>query len=113
GFVSAHGTATVFNDLMEAKALALVFPAVPPLNSIKSAVGHTLGAAGALEALLCVRTLETGLVAPTPGLVDQDSEISLDVVHGAARKINPRAVLSTSSGFGGTNASVVLQSGLP
>jgi 3-oxoacyl-[acyl-carrier-protein] synthase II len=112
GFVSAHGTATAFNDLMEAKAMAQVFSAVPPVNSIKSAIGHTLGAAGALEAVLCVRTLETGLVTPTSGLVEQDPEIALDVVR-ELRKIDLRTVLSTSSGFGGTNAAIVLKSGLP
>jgi 3-oxoacyl-[acyl-carrier-protein] synthase II len=109
GFVSAHGTATVFNDLMEHKALTQVFGAQPPpVNSIKSAIGHTLGAAGALEAVLCVRTLETGLITPTPGLVELDPEIGLDVVRDQARMVNPRAVLSTSSGFGGTNAAIVL-----
>ena len=109
GFVSAHGTATLFNDLMEAKALALSFgAAIPPVNSIKSAVGHTLGAAGALEAVLCVRTLETGLATPTPGLVELDAEIPLDVVRDEPRALHPRAVLSTSSGFGGTNAAIVL-----
>ena len=109
-FVSAHGTATPFNDLMEAKALALVFGAlIPPVNSIKSAVGHTLGAAGALEALLCVRTLETGLITPTPGLNEQDPEIALDVVRDQPRRVSARAVLSTSSGFGGTNAAIVLR----
>jgi 3-oxoacyl-[acyl-carrier-protein] synthase II len=109
GYVSAHGTATPFNDLMEAKALALVFGArVPPINSIKSAIGHTLGAAGALEALLCVRTLETGLITPTPGLTEPDPEIALDVVRDQPRQIQTRAVLSTSSGFGGTNAAIVL-----
>jgi 3-oxoacyl-[acyl-carrier-protein] synthase II len=109
-YVSAHGTATPFNDLMEAKALAQVFGArVPPVNSIKSAVGHTLGAAGALEALLCVRTLETGLVTPTPGLHEQDPEIHLDVVRDQPRRVEARAVLSTSSGFGGTNAAIVLR----
>lgn len=109
GFVSAHGTATNFNDLMEAKALALAFGArIPPVNSIKSALGHTLGAAAALEALACVRTLETGLVPPTPGLHELDPEIALDVVRGTPRDLGPRVVLSTASGFGGTNAAVVL-----
>jgi 3-oxoacyl-[acyl-carrier-protein] synthase II len=111
-FVSAHGTATVFNDLMEAKALRQVLgartPSVP-VNSIKSALGHTLGAAGALEALLCVRTLETGVIAPTPGLTDRDPEIDLDVVTGNARHALVRVALSTSSGFGGTNAAIVLR----
>jgi 3-oxoacyl-[acyl-carrier-protein] synthase II len=111
GYVSAHGTATVFNDLMESKALALLLgDAAPttPLNSIKGALGHTLGAAAALEALACVRTLETGLVPPTAGAREIDPEIRLDVVHGAARAVSPSVALSTSSGFGGTNAAVVL-----
>jgi 3-oxoacyl-[acyl-carrier-protein] synthase II len=110
-YVSAHGTATVFNDLMEAKALAAVLGAragATPVNSVKSAVGHTLGAAGALEALVCVRTLETGLITPTPGLVEPDPEIPLDVVRERARAVEARLALSTSSGFGGTNAAIVL-----
>ncbi len=111
GYVSAHGTATPFNDLMEAKAMALVFGArasSTPLNSIKSALGHTLGAAAALEAIACVRTLETGLVPPTPGCEELDPEIALDVVRGAARPVTARVALSTASGFGGTNAAIVL-----
>jgi 3-oxoacyl-[acyl-carrier-protein] synthase II len=111
-YVSAHGTATVFNDLMESKALARVLgdrAASTPVNSIKSALGHTLGAAGALEALLCVRTLETGLVTPTPGLHEQDPEIHLDVVRDQPRSVGPRLALSTSSGFGGTNAAVIFR----
>ena len=109
GYLSAHGTATPFNDLMESKALALVFgAAVPPVNSIKSALGHTLGAAAALEALASVRTLETGLVPPTAGLATLDPEIALDVVRDSPRAVRPRVVLSTASGFGGTNAAVVL-----
>jgi 3-oxoacyl-(acyl-carrier-protein) synthase len=111
-FVSAHGTATVFNDLMESKALAAVLgdrAARTPVNSIKSAVGHTLGAAGALEALLCVRTLETGLVTATPGLHELDPEIHLDVVRDQPRPLPVRAALSTSSGFGGTNAALLFR----
>lgn len=111
-YVSAHGTATVFNDLMESKALALVLgerARTTPVNSIKSALGHTLGAAGALEALLCVRTLETGLVPPTPGLQELDPAIALDVVRDRPRAVEPRTALSTSSGFGGTNAALVFR----
>jgi 3-oxoacyl-[acyl-carrier-protein] synthase II len=110
-FVSAHGTATPFNDLMEAKALGHVFGARAsevPIDSIKSAIGHTLGAAAAIEAVLCVRVLETGLVPPTPGLQEIDPEIRLDVVHGAPRRLDARVTLSTASGFGGTNAAVVI-----
>ncbi len=111
-FVSAHGTATCFNDAMEAKALRAVFgPRTPevPVDSIKSAIGHTLGAAGVFEALVCVRALETGLVPPTPGFSEPDPEIGLDVVAGAARRLVLRAALSTSSGFGGINAAIVLR----
>jgi 3-oxoacyl-[acyl-carrier-protein] synthase II len=110
-FVSAHGTATIFNDLMEAKALGAVLgprAASTPVNSIKSALGHTLGAAGALEALLCVRALETGLLPPTPGLVELDPEIALDVVRDRPRAACFGTALSTSSGFGGANAALVL-----
>lgn len=110
-FVSAHGTATVFNDLMEARGLEGVFgdraPAIP-VNSIKGALGHTLGAAGALEAVMAVRILEEQLIPPTAGHEQLDPEIRLDVVHGAARRARVRAVLSTSSGFGGVNAALVL-----
>jgi 3-oxoacyl-[acyl-carrier-protein] synthase II len=111
-YVSAHGTATVFNDLMESKALARVLgdrAAATPVNSVKGALGHTLGAAGALEALVCVRTLETGQITPTPGLRELDPEIHLDVVRDQPRAINARVALSTSSGFGGTNAAVLFR----
>jgi 3-oxoacyl-(acyl-carrier-protein) synthase len=110
-FVSAHGTATPFNDLMEAKALPLVLgarAATTPIDSIKSAIGHTLGAAAAIEAVVCVRVLETGLVPPTPGLAELDPEIALDVVRDRARQISARVTLSTASGFGGTNAAIVI-----
>ncbi len=111
GFVSAHGTATVFNDLMEGHALRHVFgerAGAIPVNSVKGALGHTLGAAAALEAIVCVRTLEAGQIAPTAGLREIDPQIALDVVHGAPRAADVRVALSTSSGFGGTNAAVVL-----
>ncbi|MSP59546.1 MAG: beta-ketoacyl-[acyl-carrier-protein] synthase family protein [Myxococcales bacterium] len=115
-FVSAHGTATLFNDLMEAKALHAVLGAAAPripVNSIKSAIGHTLGAAGAFEALLCVRTMEEGLIAPTVGHLERDPEIDLDIVAGAAREAQVRVALSTSSGFGGLNAALVIRAAEP
>lgn len=112
GFVSAHGTATVFNDLMEARALEHVLGEAArrvPVNSIKGALGHTLGAAAALEALMCVRVLETGVAPPTAGCVDVDPAIALDVICARARELRLEAVLSTSSGFGGVNAAIVLR----
>lgn len=111
GFVSAHGTATNFNDAMEAKALAALLgerASRVPVHSVKGALGHTLGAAGALEAAVCVLTLEEGRIAPTAGLAMRDPQIALDVVQGAARELAVRLALSTSSGFGGVNAAIVL-----
>jgi 3-oxoacyl-(acyl-carrier-protein) synthase len=110
GFVSAHGTGTPYNDAMEAAALTRVFGAGRvPANSIKGAIGHTLGAAGAIEAVLCVRVLEAGLVPPTVGLETIDPACAtVDLVQGAARRVAARTVVSTSSGFAGANAAIVL-----
>ena len=111
--MSAHGTATRYNDLMEAKALHAVLgsrASSVPVNSIKGAIGHTLGAAGAFEALACVLSLESGLVPPTAGLEMRDPEIDLDVVTGEARAVSMETALSGSSGFGGINAAIVLRS---
>ena len=112
-FVNAHGTATVFNDLMEAKAFHLVFgarAAEVPINSIKGAIGHTMGAAGALEAILCALVLRNGQAPPTAGLRQLDPEIALDVVQDAPRAGAFRCAVSTSSGFGGVNAALVFLS---
>jgi 3-oxoacyl-[acyl-carrier-protein] synthase II len=109
-FVSAHGTATAFNDLMEGKALAALFgsetPTVP-VNSIKGAIGHCLGAAGALEAVMAVRVLEAQLIPPTAGLLQLDPAIPLRLVSGSGLPTVVRHLLSTSSGFGGINAALV------
>lgn len=112
--VNAHGTATVFNDRMEANAFRAVFGegvATLPVDSIKGAVGHTLGAAGALEAVMAVRALETGLFPPTAGFAEADPECPLHVVAAAPRELprGPVRILSTSSAFAGTNAAIVLE----
>jgi len=108
-FVSAHGTGTPYNDAMEAVALARVFGAGRvPVNSIKGAIGHTLGAAGALEAVLCVETLARGVIPPTAALETVDPVCAvLDLVRGAPRRRTVGAAVSTSSGFAGTNAALV------
>jgi 3-oxoacyl-[acyl-carrier-protein] synthase II len=110
-FVSAHGTGTVYNDAMEAVAIGAVFgPRAVPVNSIKGAIGHTLGAAGALEVVMCVDVLHAGLIPPTAGHARPDPACApLDVVSGSARRGAMRAVLSTSSGFAGANAALVLE----
>ena len=110
GFVSAHGTGTPYNDAMEARAIGHVFGARRvPVNSIKGAIGHTLGAAGAFETVLCVRVMEAGLVPPTAGLAHVDPACAaLDLVHGSGRPTTARVTVSTSSGFAGANAALVL-----
>jgi 3-oxoacyl-[acyl-carrier-protein] synthase II len=115
-FVSTHGTATVFNDLMEARGLEAVLGdrgGRVPVNSIKGSLGHTLGAAGALEAVMAVRALEEQCIPPTTGHGERDPQIHLDVVAGGVRRARIRTVLSTSSGFGGVNAALVLQAAPP
>jgi 3-oxoacyl-(acyl-carrier-protein) synthase len=114
GFVSAHGTGTTFNDAMEEAALAHVLgpeARTVPVNGIKGAIGHTLGAAGALEAVLSVLVLVEQRVPPTAGHVTKDPRSPLSIVAG--RPFSPdRSIdvaLSTSSAFGGTNAALVLE----
>jgi 3-oxoacyl-[acyl-carrier-protein] synthase II len=111
GFVSAHGTGTPYNDAMEARALEAVFGRKRvPVNSIKGAIGHTLGAAGAIEAVLCVEVLARGIVPPTIGLeVPAPECAALDLVAAAPRAVDVAACVSTSSGFAGTNAALVLE----
>jgi 3-oxoacyl-[acyl-carrier-protein] synthase II len=110
GFVSAHGTGTPYNDAMEAVAITRVFGRQHvAVNSIKGAIGHTLGAAGAFETVLCVAAMETGLVPPTTGLEHVDPACAaLDLVRGSARATPVRVSVSTSSGFAGANAALVL-----
>jgi 3-oxoacyl-(acyl-carrier-protein) synthase len=109
-FVSAHGTGTVFNDGMEARALVRLFgERGVPVNGIKGAIGHTLGAAGAFEAVLCVETLGRGTIPPTAGLREVDPACAgLDLVREEPRRHDVRVAVSTSSGFAGANAALVL-----
>ncbi len=108
--VSAHGTATRFNDAMEARALQQVFgerTKVLPTHSIKGAVGHTLGAAGVLDAIVCVRALHAGIWPPTSGIGEPDPALELDVTT-APRVLRGKVVLSTAAGFGGINSALVI-----
>ncbi len=111
-FVSAHGTGTVYNDAMEMAAIGAVFgEAAPrlPVNSIKGAIGHTLGAAGSFEAIMCVRVLAEGVLPPTAGCEQLDPACALDIVRSQPRRQAVRRVLSTSSAFAGNNAAIVLR----
>jgi len=113
-YVNAHATSTPAGDEVEAKALHAVFGAHVerlPVSSTKGSSGHLLGAAGALEALLCVRALETGTLPPTLNLDDPDPECALDHVAGKARAARARVALSNSFGFGGVNAALLFERG--
>jgi 3-oxoacyl-[acyl-carrier-protein] synthase II len=114
GFVSAHGTGTVFNDAMEEAALAHVLgprAGSVPVHGLKGAIGHTLGAAGALEAVLCVLVLGAEDVPPTAGHRRSREGSPLCVVSGAPRRPARRVevALSTSAAFSGTDAALVLE----
>lgn len=108
GHVNAHGTGTALNDPAEAAALRRVFRRPPPVTANKSVIGHTMGAAGAIEAALTVLSLQHGLIPPTANLDRMDERIDLDVVTKAPRQVALQAAVSVSCGFGGQNAAVVL-----
>lgn len=116
-YVNAHGTSTQLNDAAETRAikLALGDSAMKiPVSSTKSAIGHLLGAAGAVEAVATVRTLSTRVVAPTLGYEVPDPELDLDYVPGEARPLlssngHPPIALSNSFAFGGHNVALVLR----
>jgi 3-oxoacyl-[acyl-carrier-protein] synthase II len=108
GHVNAHGTSTPLNDLTEARVLRRVLGTGPEVTSTKGVTGHMLGAAGAVEAILTVLALEKGQIPPTANLTRLDPEVELNV---AAAPVQRRIelALSTSLGFGGQNAALVLR----
>jgi 3-oxoacyl-[acyl-carrier-protein] synthase II len=109
GHVNAHGTSTPLNDAAEAEAIRKVFgDDAPPVTSIKGVIGHTIGAAGAVEAIAGVLSIRDGVVPPTANHERRDADIDVDVVAGEPRKIGPLPFLSNSFGFGGHNASLII-----
>ncbi len=111
-YLNAHGTSTPLNDGIESQAIRTVFGGHADrlaVSSIKSMIGHLMGAAGAVEAVACVRSLETGWVAPTINYENPDPECDLDYVPNEAREVGVRVALSNSFGFGGHNACLVLR----
>jgi len=109
-YINAHGTSTRLNDVTETKAIKSLFGEHAykvPISSNKSMLGHTIGAAGAIEAAVSVLTIQNGIIPPTINLENPDPDCDLDYVPNVARQKKVRTVLSNSFGFGGHNASLV------
>lgn len=110
-YINAHGTGTALNDAVESKAIRAIFPAddLPLVSSTKGVLGHSLGAAGAFEALVTALALHHQLVPPTANCTEPDEECGLDVVPEGARRTVVRHALSNSFAFGGLNAVLALR----
>jgi 3-oxoacyl-[acyl-carrier-protein] synthase II len=110
GYVNAHGTSTPAGDAAEARVLRRAFgSSLPPVSSTKGATGHTLGAAGALEAVFTVLALHHGVLPPTINQTTPDPECSLDTIPNAARAEQVDVALSNSFGFGGHNSVIAFR----
>lgn len=111
-YINAHGTSTHHNDLFETKAIKLALgdhAGNVKINSTKSMVGHLLGAAGGVEFITCVKSIEEGFVHATAGLQEEDPECDLDYTKGEGVSMNVNCALSNSLGFGGHNATLLVK----
>ncbi len=111
-YINAHGTSTPYNDKFETLAIKKVFgdhARTVAISSTKSMTGHLLGAAGGIESVIAVKTIQTQTIAPTINLLDPDPDCDLDYVPNVARAAPVRTVLSNNLGFGGQNAAVVFR----
>ena len=109
-YINAHGTSTPLGDLAETRALKTIFTnTMPSISSTKSMTGHTLGAAGAIESIFCIKSLNDNVVPPTINLINQDSECDLD--YTALRSVEKKVTIAmnNSFGFGGTNSTLVFK----
>ena len=106
-YINAHGTATPFNDAAEGKAISELFDGVP-VSSTKSMIGHSLGAAGAIEAVICLLALQAQFLPPNINFRAPDSDLALNIVANESREAKIDMALSNSFGFGGTNASILI-----
>jgi 3-oxoacyl-[acyl-carrier-protein] synthase II len=107
-YINAHGTATLFNDAAEGKAISALFNGVP-VSSTKSMMGHSLGAAGAIEAVICLLALQHQFLPPNINFRVLDDDLDLKIVANESAPAVLRTVLSNSFGFGGTNASILMR----
>lgn len=111
-YINAHGTSTGYNDLFETMALKTLYGSkenTPPVSSTKGQIGHCLGAAGALEAVISIMAMNAGVLPPTINQEYPDPECDLDYIPNVARDAKVNAVMSSSFGFGGTNGVVVFK----
>jgi len=111
-YINAHGTSTPINDASETKAIKAVFGEHAynvPISSTKSMVGHSLGASGALEAIVCISSISDGVLHPTINQTEPDPDCDLDYIPNVSRELEVNVTLSNSFGFGGQNACLVIK----
>ena len=111
-YINAHGTSTQLNDLSETKAIKLAFGDQAKrlkISSTKSMIGHLLGAAGGVEGVVLAKTVQEGFMHMTAGLQNNDPECDLDYLKGAGLEAPVRAAISSSLGFGGHNAAILMR----
>ncbi|MGI8923848.1 MAG: beta-ketoacyl-ACP synthase II [Fimbriimonadales bacterium] len=112
GYINAHGTSTPYGDRLETVAIKKVFGDLAskiPVSSTKSMIGHTLGAAGAIESIVCIKALQTGIIHPTINYETPDPECDLDYVPNESRKADADLVMKNSFGFGGHNVTLIFR----
>ena len=110
GYINAHGTSTKYNDYYETLALKKVFNgSVPPVSSTKGQIGHCLGAAGGLEAVISIMAMQKGILPPTINQTTKDPDCDLDYIPNIAREVKIDTIMSNSFGFGGTNGVVIFK----
>ncbi|STQ88743.1 beta-ketoacyl-ACP synthase II [Helicobacter pullorum] len=109
-YINAHGTSTKYNDYYETLALKKVFNgSVPPVSSTKGQIGHCLGAAGGLEAVISIMAMQKGILPPTINQTQKDPDCDLDYIPNVAREAKIDTIMSNSFGFGGTNGVVIFK----
>jgi len=111
-YINAHGTSTHLNDAGETSAVKTAFGEASKnimMSSTKGNTGHLLGAAGGVEAIACIKAIETGLVPPTINYKVKDEECDLDIVPNEPRKAEVKYAMSNSLGFGGHNGSIIFK----
>jgi len=111
-YINAHGTSTPVNDKNETAGIKKLFGGkenCPPVTSTKGQIGHCLGAAGAIEAIISIKAMDEGIIPPTINQIEADENCDLDYVANKARKADLNVIMSNSFGFGGTNGVIIMK----